>query len=129
MEWHGPRLEGWQAAFLKRDDPFPLEVKMSAARRFALLLAAASIAVVLTATTVLAQGGGPDPSGGTSTQPSASGGPVTGAISPAALFSAGVPLEFSLRGWLTSQIAAQRFAAPITRTAASRMLARRLSVR
>jgi len=100
---------------------------MSAARRFALLLVAASIAVAITATTVLAQGGGPNPSGGTSAHPAAAApdeGSTPVAITPATFISAGFPLELSLRGWLTSQIAMQRYA-PIARTAAGRILARR----
>lgn len=103
---------------------------MSAARRFVLLLTATSIAVILTATTVLAQGGVPNPSGGTSCQSATPHDvPASGAIAPSSFLSAGFPLEFSLRGWLTSQIATQRFASPITRTAAARVLARRTSGR
>jgi membrane protease YdiL (CAAX protease family) len=98
---------------------------MSAARRFALLLAAASFAIALAATTVLAQGGGPDPSGGTSANPSAAVSATPVAITPATFLSAGFPLEMSVRGWLTSQIATQRFASPIARAAAGRILARR----
>ncbi|TMQ68846.1 MAG: hypothetical protein E6K81_16215 [Candidatus Eisenbacteria bacterium] len=98
---------------------------MSAARRFALLLVAASIAVAITATTVLAQGAAPNPSGGTSAHPAAADDGLTPvAITPATFLSAGFPLDLSLRGWLTSQIAMQRYA-PITRTAVGRILARR----
>ena len=95
---------------------------MSAARKIAFIVALTAITAVLTAASLLAQGGSPNPSGGTcSARPAVEAGPASGSF--ADFVSAGVPMEFSLRGWVISQFVSRRFAPAALQAAVARNLA------